>query len=67
MKWKVVVKGGGRNLFQISEYDDVFYVYQITTEIFTDKTQIGKTDSLEKALILIMAYSGKEIEKATDW
>jgi hypothetical protein len=57
------VKGGNDNLYYISEYDDVFYVYQTTVGIpFDDNDQIGKTDSLELAITLIKEHSGDDID-----
>lgn len=65
---KVVVKGGGRNLFKVSEYNGTFYVYQVEVGLLADdKHQIGKTTSLEDALTLIRSYTGKDIEKISNW
>ena len=54
-KKKVVVKGGGSNLYYISESSGTIYVYK-------GSTQIGKTKTMEDALALIKSHSGKGIE-----
>ena len=54
-KKKVVVKGGGSNLYYVSEYSSIFYVYK-------NDTQIGKTKTMDDALALIKSYSGRDIE-----
>jgi hypothetical protein len=58
-KKKVVVKGGGRNLYYISESSGTFYVYQGGG---WGDTQIGKTRTMDDALALIRSHSGREIE-----
>jgi len=54
-KKKVVVKGGGQNLYYVSESSGTFYVYK-------GSSQIGKTGTMEDALALIRNHSGKDIE-----
>jgi hypothetical protein len=54
-KKKVVVKGGGSNLYYVSESSGTIYVYK-------SDTQIGKTKTMEDALALIKNHSGKDIE-----
>ncbi|MDD5022465.1 MAG: hypothetical protein PHR82_10125 [Endomicrobiaceae bacterium] len=62
-KWKVVVEGGADNLYYVSKSDDVFYVYKTTVGWpFDDNDQIGKTDSLELAIMLIKQDSGDDID-----
>lgn len=58
-KKKVIVKGGGQNLYYVSESNDWIYVYKGGG--WGDK-QIGKTKNLEDALALIKNHSGKDIE-----
>lgn len=65
---KVVVKGGGANLYKVSESGGTFYVYHVRVGIFTDSTNdIGKTRSLEDALTLIKVHSGQEIAEIDSW
>jgi hypothetical protein len=60
---KVVVKGGGRNLYKISEYGGWFHIYAVEVKlVFNDEQSIGKVSSLPDALDLIRAHSGREIE-----
>ena len=54
-KKKVVVKGGGSNLYYVSESSGTIYVYK-------GDTQIGKTKKMEDAIDLIKSHSGREIE-----
>jgi len=65
---KVVVKGGGRNLFKVSYYDGTFYVYKVETKPLSNtKQEIGSTRSFEDALSIIRSYSGKEIDHISAW
>lgn len=66
-KRRVVVKGGGRDLFQVSYSYGTFSVYQVEVGFFDNFHQIGSTDSLEDALSLIRSYSGKEIKRISSW
>ncbi len=66
-EWKVVVEGGGHNLYKISEYDDTYYVYHVIVHLLSnDNDLIGETDSLEVALTLIRSHSGEDIEDITE-
>lgn len=66
-EWKVVVEGGGHNLYYVREYDDTYYVYQTFVHIpFNESDLIGKVDSLELAIVLIRAHSGEDIEKISE-
>lgn len=56
-KTKVVVKGGGNNLYYVSESSNQFYVYK------GSNSQIGKTANFDQALALIKNHSGKDIER----
>ena len=60
---QIVVKGGGSNLFKVSYYNEVYYVYKVNVKIFSnDYHEIGKTKNFEDALSLIRSYSGKDID-----
>ena len=60
-KRKVVVRGGGKNLYYVSDSSGTFYVKQAGG--WSGGTSIGQTRSLEDALALIKSHSGKDIEK----
>lgn len=61
---KVVVKGGGKNLYKISESNGWHYVYKIEVGLMSSgKSEIGKTRSMPDALDLIRSYSGREIQE----
>jgi hypothetical protein len=60
---KVVVQGGGANLYKVSEYGGWFHAYHVSVGIvFDSNSSLGKTRSLRDALELIKMHSGKEIE-----
>lgn len=60
----VVVTGGGKNLYRISEYDGWFFASQLSVGLIsTTSTKIGRTRSLEDALDLIKSHSGRGIEE----
>lgn len=59
---KVVVKGGGANLYKISEFSGWFYASKVNVGLFDSNTSIGKARSLGDALELIKSHSGREIE-----
>ncbi len=59
-KKKVVVKGGGSNLYYVSESSGTIYVYKGGG--LGGDTQIGKTRTMEDALALIKSHSGQDIE-----
>lgn len=61
---RVVVKGGGKNLYKISEYNGWFYAYHIDVGFITNsENSLGKARSLGDALELIKSHSGREIEE----
>lgn len=60
-KKKVVVKGGGSNLYYVSESSGTIYVYKGGD--WGGDTQIGKARSMEDALALIKSHSGRDIER----
>ena len=55
-KKKVIVKGGGSNLYYVSKSSGIIYVYR-------SDTLIGKTKTMEDALALIRNHSGRDIER----
>ncbi len=59
-KKRVIVKGGGNNLYYVSESSGSVYVYK--GSVWSSDTQIGKTRSLSDALSLIKSHSGRDIE-----
>ena len=58
---KIVVRGGGDNLYWVSDSGGVFYVKK--GSVWGSGTDIGKTTSLDDALSIIKSHSGREIEK----
>lgn len=61
---KVVVEGGGANLYKISEYDGCFYTYKVDVGFLSDSNRsIGNARSLSDALEIIKAHSGKGIKE----
>lgn len=59
-KKRVVVKGGGENLYYVSESSGTYYVYK--GSVWGGDTQIGKARSMTDALAIITSYSGRAIE-----
>jgi hypothetical protein len=65
---RVVVSGGGNNLYRISIYGDKYTISQVDVGIFTnDYNRIGEARSMDDALRIIKAHSGQSIIKITDW
>ena len=65
---RVVVHGGGNNLYRISIYGDKYTVSQVDVKLFTnDINVIGEARSLDDALSIIKSHSGQSIKKITDW
>lgn len=61
---RVVVGGGGKNLYKLSEYGGWFYVYHVDVGFISNSnTSIGKTRSLADAIDLIKSHSGKDIQE----
>ena len=61
---KVVVKGGRKNLYRISEINGWFHAYQTDVGfLFDSNNNIGKARSLTDALDLIKSHSGMEIKE----
>ena len=66
MKKRVVIHDGGNNLFKVLGLDKL-YVYQVSGDFITKNIKIGSTRSLDDALSLIKAYSGKQIKEIREW
>jgi len=65
---RIVVHGGGDNLYRISIYGNKYTVSHVNVKIFTnDISVIGEARSLDDALSIIKSYSGQGIKKITDW
>lgn len=65
---RVVVQGGGKNLYRISIYGDKYTVSQVDVGYFTnDINIIGEARSMDDALSIIKSHSGHGIKKITDW
>ena len=60
-KKRVVVRGGGDNLYYVSDSSGVFYVKK--GSVWGSGTDIGKARSLDDALAIIKSHSGRDIEK----
>lgn len=61
---KVVVKGGGKNLYKITESGGWYCVYKVDVGLMSNSSNnIGKTKSLPDALDLIKSHSGKDIQE----
>ncbi|MEI6972519.1 MAG: hypothetical protein WCL44_13505, partial [bacterium] len=67
-KWRVTVRGGGANLYRITEQDDEYYVEHEHFRLLgpNDRDVIGKTDSKEDAIELIRSSSGEDIEEINE-
>lgn len=57
---KVIVKGGGQNLYSIAESSGTYRAYKGSGY---GRSEIGKTSSLEDALAIIKSHSGREIQE----
>ncbi|AXQ27334.1 hypothetical protein D0B54_00910 [Solimonas sp. K1W22B-7] len=61
---RVVVTGGGKNLYRISEYGGWFHAYKVDVGLISNSSNsIGKARSLEDAIVLIKSHSGEEIQE----
>lgn len=60
---RVIVKGGGANLYYVNESNGRFFVIQKRVGLILDSdTDIGKTRAFEDALGLIRSHSGRGID-----
>lgn len=66
MNKRVVTQGKGNNLFKVSGLNELI-IYQVYGDFITKKTKIGSARSLDDALSLIKAYSGKQIKEIREW
>ncbi|MEX0997617.1 MAG: hypothetical protein WDZ45_11250 [Flavobacteriaceae bacterium] len=65
---RVVVSGGGDNLFRVTESSGKFLISQVDVGLLTNNyNRIGQTRSFDDALNLIKSFSGQRIDKITDW
>lgn len=65
---RVVVNGGGDNLYRISIYGSKYTVSHVDVGVFTNSINvIGEARSMEDALSIIKAHSGRSIKKITNW
>ncbi len=65
---RVVVQGGGENLYRISIYGDKYTISHVDVGVFTnDYNVIGEARSMDDALSIITSHAGKSIKKITDW
>ena len=62
-KTRVVVRGGGENLYEVSESSGWFHTYKVGGVLFSSRTSIGKAKTFDQALDIIKSHSGREIEK----
>jgi len=61
---RVVVRGGGKNLYKISEHAGRFHVYHVEVGLISNADRsIGKTRSHRDALDLIKSHSGNNIQE----
>ena len=60
-KRKVVVRGGGENLYYVSDSNGTFYVTKSSG--WGGGTDVGKAKSLDDALAIVKSHSGRDIEK----
>ena len=59
-KKKVVVEGGGENLYAVSESSGTIYVYKC--KVWGSDTQIGKVRDMRDAIAIIESHSGRRIK-----
>jgi hypothetical protein len=61
---RVVVQGGGKNLYKIHEYSGKYTAYCVDVGFLSNTNKnIGEARNLEDALTLIKVHSGKEIKE----
>lgn len=62
-RYRIVVEGGGHNLYYVREYEGTYRVYCREVNLLTnDDDLIGEADSLEDALDMVKEHSGEDIE-----
>ena len=62
-KTRVVVSGGGENLYEVSESSGWFHAYKVSGVLFSTRTSIGKAKTFDQALDIIKSHSGRGIQK----
>lgn len=63
-KRKVVVEGGGKNLYEIAQSGEKFTARRVNVGLLGDShNTIGTASSLDDALALIRSHSGHEIKE----
>lgn len=61
---KVVVQGGGKNLYRVNEASGKYHVYHVNVGFIENSTNpLGSASSLEDALAIIRSHSGREIKE----
>jgi hypothetical protein len=59
---RVVVEGGGANLYEISDSGGRYYAYKIKVGlVFDDRVSLGSCRTLQDAISLVQAHSGRRI------
>lgn len=58
----VVVRGGGKNLYEVSESGGWFHAYKVNVWVVNTRVDIGRARTFNQALDLIKSHSGKAIE-----
>ncbi len=59
---RVVVRGGGANLYKVSWSDGWYWVYQIQVKLIVNSERlVGKCKSMDDALTMIRSDSGRAI------
>jgi len=65
---RIVVSGGGNNLYRVSESGGKFIASKVDVGPFSDSfSRIGEARSLDDALSIIKSHSGKRIDKISNW
>lgn len=60
---KVVVRGGGENLYEVSESSGWFHAYKVHVSLVNSRDNLGKARTFDQALDIIKSHSGRGIEK----
>lgn len=68
MKRKVIVQGGGENLYRVNDSNGTFYVQKVSIGLISNNYRdIGRTNNLDDALSIIKSHSGKQIKEILAW
>lgn len=61
--FRVIVEGGGRNLYYIRARDDVFHVFHHRVNVVWDEENlVGVADDANEAIEMVKEHSGEEID-----